>query len=173
MVCIAETPTLVDKVASGEFLMGTACISVTSERMPIVDFSRVYYYSGLEVMILRPTSTSKDPLSMLDPFTWDVWVSVFATIILVGIAIWVFERNRNAHMKTDAKHGLPLGQWHSWTTFLQNPFINYRSWPARLTVLAFMMVSLVIVATYTANLAAFLTKQSLQVPIRGEHELHC
>eukprot|EP00189_Rhodosorus_marinus_P001290 CAMPEP_0113963010 /NCGR_PEP_ID=MMETSP0011_2-20120614/6260_1 /TAXON_ID=101924 /ORGANISM="Rhodosorus marinus" /LENGTH=561 /DNA_ID=CAMNT_0000974981 /DNA_START=304 /DNA_END=1989 /DNA_ORIENTATION=+ /assembly_acc=CAM_ASM_000156 len=171
MVCIAETPALVDKVAGGEFLMGTACISVTSERMPIVDFSRVYYYSGLEVMILRPTSTSKDPLSMLDPFTWDVWVSVFATIILVGIAIWVFERNRNAHMKTDAKHGLPLGQWHSWTTFLQNPFINYRSWPARLTVLAFMMVSLVIVATYTANLAAFLTKQSLQVPIRGRNDL--
>jgi len=171
MVCISETPLLVDKVASGEYLMGTACISVTSERMPIVDFSRVYYYSGLEVMILRPTDTSKDPLSMLDPFTWDVWVSVFATIILVGIAIWVFERNRNAHMKVDAKHGLPLGQWHSWTTFLQNPFINYRSWSARLTVLAFMIVSLVIIATYTANLAAFLTKQSLQVPIRGRNDL--
>lgn len=62
--------------------------------------------------------------------------------------------------------------WHTWGTFLNTGTYEVRSLPARLIVISFALFIVVILATYTANLAAFLTAEKApQARIRSVKDL--
>ncbi|CAF3888043.1 unnamed protein product [Rotaria sordida] len=82
-------------------------IVMTSDRMVKVDFSTPFHEDTFRIITrLNPYSSSLSLFSCFNPFTWDVWVAIFAVIIYSSIIIYVFEHqyrnieNNQSELKT-------------------------------------------------------------------------
>jgi len=97
----------------------------------------------------------------LDPFEERLWVAVVITIIVYGAALvslrWLCTISTPSH-QSESCHSFWLGIHDSCAAmfgFLDADRHEY--WPIRVMSLGYYLLVLIVVATYTANLAAFLT----------------
>jgi len=134
-----------------------------------IRFSHPTYKGGDLLLIYAPP---KDFLwTWTQPFSWTVWVAFFGSSIVVAIVVFFLdvpvktmrERPREAFNK------FQMLSWSSIGMLLQANFRDFtaHSIGSRLTVIAYAIVVLVIVATYIAVFTAQLTVTSFEMNIHG------
>lgn len=144
-----------------------AAISVTADRDAFIDFSHPYYVSGLA----SAYSTQQESawLSTLKAFFsikfFTAVGSLIAVLLAAGFCIWLFERKANAEEfgHGDAKKGLGDGFWWSAVTMTTVGYGDKspKTLGGRIVALIWMFLSLIIIASFTASIAASLTTNSL------------
>ncbi|CAF3803593.1 unnamed protein product [Rotaria sordida] len=145
-------------------------IAMTSDRMIKVDFSTPFHEDTFRIITrLNPYSSSLSLFSCFNPFTWDVWVAIFAVIIYSSIIICVFEHqyinieNNQSELKT-----IFIGICHGLTSILTtNSDIRLTTISSRLTILGLYALGMILIAIYTANFSFFLTLNRDQSFITG------
>jgi ABC-type amino acid transport substrate-binding protein len=138
---------------------GALHISVNNSRA--VHFSLPYFDTGY-ILVIQTPEQEANWWGFTLPFHFTLWVAVGVEILIVAIACWLMEApSCSIFEETDVVQGLFLGFFDSlyWsvTLLLQTPDKAPRTWGGKMVLVAHGWFMLIVIASYTANLASFLT----------------
>eukprot|EP00892_Ulva_mutabilis_P009350 jgi/Ulvmu1/6788/UM030_0126.1 len=143
--------------------MGVSAITVSSKRKARgITFSTATHDAHLAIMV-HARLKELGPWGFFNPLHWHVWLALVVTVIATPILVFFFESvfNKGTFYAKDGKIDIPRGlrecMWHSVCHTLSIDVFRVRSFSARIVVVAYAFLVLIITHTYTANLAAFLT----------------
>jgi len=174
---------LINQVSDGgaDLVVGPAFI--TKNRVSKAHFSHAFYDTG-EVLVTRtprPYPPSAQSLyNFMEVFTYDLWAVILLSIVLVACTIWLVEtKGAMGEAATDfddapgfVRGALDKSMWLSFSTFwgALAPHTPVTFW-GRLISMAYTLFILVVVNSYTANLASVLVAQTqLDYPIQSLQE---
>ncbi|XP_076046032.1 ionotropic receptor 8a isoform X2 [Oratosquilla oratoria] len=171
---------LVGDLASGETDLIVAPLTMTSEREEVVDFVAPYFdQSGISIVIQKRQKEESlfKFMTVLKP---EVWVSIVAALVVTGIMIWLLDRYSPYSAQNNAelypypcrKFTLKESFWFALTSFTpQGGGEAPKALSGRTLVAAYWLFVVLMLATFTANLAAFLTVERMQTPVSSLEEL--
>jgi polar amino acid transport system substrate-binding protein len=158
----------IDLLVDGSVDVAVTALSVTQARERRVDFSHPYYVSGL-APAFRTTSSQAWLTTIRGFFSWEFLSAIgsLAVVLLAaGFAIWLFERKANAEEfgEGNVRRGLGDGFWWSAVTMTTVGYGDKspKTLGGRVVALIWMFVSLIIIASFTASIAASLTTNQLR-----------
>ncbi|XP_047486549.1 ionotropic receptor 25a-like isoform X2 [Penaeus chinensis] len=169
---------LIDKQAD----IALAPLSVMAERENVVDFTVPYYdLVGITILMKKPkvpTSLFKF-LTVLEP---EVWVCILFAYGFTSILLYIFDRfspysyqnNKDKYKDDDEKREFTLKEclWFCMTSLTpQGGGEAPKNLSGRLVAATWWLFGFIIIASYTANLAAFLTVSRLDTPIESLDDL--
>ena len=141
-------------------------ISITSKRDKAVDFSLGILTTGINILINKP-KTSQNIFQFLVSFSWRLWVAIVGTVVGVSALLILLDLPNEPRQFT-IKETL----WFSvGILMMRGTDFSPKRTSHRILTAGFTFFVLVIISTYTANLAAFLTMPNLQTPISTLEEL--
>ncbi|XP_012174802.1 ionotropic receptor 25a [Bombus terrestris] len=169
---------LIDKRA--DIALGS--VWVTAERERVVDFTVPYYdLVGLSIMMLK-TKTTSSLFKFLTVLENEVWFCILAAYLFTSVLLWIFDRwspysyqnNREKYKDDDEKREFNLREcfWFCMTSLTpQGGGEAPKNLSGRLVAATWWLFGFIIIASYTANLAAFLTVSRLEIPIETLEDL--
>ncbi|KAL6754092.1 hypothetical protein V8C86DRAFT_3166329 [Haematococcus lacustris] len=127
-------------------------------------FSYPYLRTGLGVLIAADTTTTEyDKWAFLRPFSSGVWIAVVCTAVMIPIFLFLIE---NLTQTGRLPVGMSLlSEWRhaSYSMFLtcfNLQVLEVLSYQSQLLIVVFAFSNLILIASYTANLAAVLTSSA-------------
>lgn len=160
-------------------------MSITTERESAVDFAKPYMQKTFGILIEKP-----EPKSSVFQFLWplasEVWLITSAAVVFVGILLYVmdfFSPNFTEEEEEDVVAAEASGPIVERFTLRETLWFTYgslvgaetvvmpKTFSARLLSGAWWFFSLILIASYTANLAAFLTVTKIETPIKSVADL--
>ncbi|KAI3379840.1 hypothetical protein SNEBB_010843 [Seison nebaliae] len=148
--------------------------SITLDRQAILRFTSPYMEEAAGIMTKRQKfGVDEGYYKIFRPFELNLWITCFTTIVVVGLVLYLFLVYENKYvvpqLKTQRKPFREISSakfrrcmaFSFGKFFKQNVELEPNSFPARMIVGSWWFVTLIIMASYTANLTANLTvKQS-------------
>ncbi|KAK9284377.1 hypothetical protein L1049_023548 [Liquidambar formosana] len=157
---------LVQMVANNVFDGAVGDIAIVTNRTKIVDFTQPYAATGL--VIVAPISNSKSSAWVfLKPFTVEMWCVIAASFVMIGVVIWILEHRVNNDFRGPPKRQLMTIFLFSFSTLFKTNQEDTVSPLARMVMVVWLFLLMVITSSYTASLTSILTVQQLSSPIRG------
>lgn len=169
---------LMDKKAD----IGLGSMSVMAERELVIDFTVPYYdLVGITIMMQKP-STPSSLFKFLTVLETNVWLCILAAYFFTSFLMWVFDRwspysyqnNREKYKDDDEKREFNLKEclWFCMTSLTpQGGGEAPKNLSGRLVAATWWLFGFIIIASYTANLAAFLTVSRLDTPVESLDDL--
>jgi polar amino acid transport system substrate-binding protein len=143
-----------------------------------MDFSQSYLKTGLAIAVPTEGAESKWLSVAESLISRDILEAVgllIALSVVFGTIVWLFERRRNAEMFGEGKgQGIGQGIWWSMVTMTTVGYGDKAPKTAggRIVALIWMLVSIVFLASFTANITASLTVRQLRGKVRGFSDLY-
>ena len=158
-------------LVEGDADVAFSCVTVTSERENIVDFSHHYLDSGLRILVLNKakyslTGTIK---SLFSPIVVTSLTYLALFIGICGHIFWWVERGRK-FISTNYFPGIFQAFWYVLVTMTTVGYgdIVPRKWVGRITAFLVMMIGIAFFGWAIAQLSSVITIQKLQAEI-GDH----
>ena len=150
---------LVRAVANGDYDIVVGDVTVTSKRIELVAFSASIYDSSLRLIIRKPTADNVDLFAYLRPFSLGLWLVIAATTVCIAILVCFVERHGNEALRNRSTVSMSaMSIWYSLGNIMgYGADFQVTTISGRILTVALYVLSLVLVATYTANLASNLT----------------
>ncbi|CAD6185138.1 unnamed protein product [Caenorhabditis auriculariae] len=163
---------LIGALVSGSADIALAPLSVMAERENDVDFT-VPYYDLVGTTIL---------MKKADVLEWPVWLCIVAAYLFTSVLLWTFDKfspysysnNRERYKDDLEKRNFSLKEclWFCMTSLTpQGGGEAPKNISGRLVAATWWLFGFIIIASYTANLAAFLTVSRLEQPISSLDDL--
>ncbi|XP_077184004.1 glutamate receptor ionotropic, NMDA 2C isoform X2 [Paroedura picta] len=158
--------------------MAIGSLTINEERSQIVDFSVPFVETGISVMVARSNGTVS-PSAFLEPYSPAVWVMMFVMCLtVVAITVFMFEYfspvGYNQNLTSGKKSGGPsftIGKsvWLLWALVFNNsvPIENPKGTTSKIMVLIWAFFAVIFLASYTANLAAFMIQEQYIDTVSG------
>ncbi|XP_051569744.1 glutamate receptor ionotropic, NMDA 2B [Myxocyprinus asiaticus] len=158
--------------------MAVGSLTINEERSEVIDFSVPFIETGISVMVSRSNGTVS-PSAFLEPFSADVWVMMFVMLLLVSaFAVFFFEYfspvGYNRCLADGREAGGPsftIGKaiWLLWGLVFNNsvPVQNPRGTTSKIMVSVWAFFAVIFLASYTANLAAFMIQEEYVDQVSG------
>ncbi|NXD41709.1 NMDE3 protein, partial [Copsychus sechellarum] len=158
--------------------MAIGSLTINEERSEIVDFSVPFVETGISVMVARSNGTVS-PSAFLEPYSPAVWVMMFVMCLtVVAITVFVFEYfspvGYNQNLTSGKRPGGPsftIGKsiWLLWALVFNNsvPIENPKGTTSKIMVLIWAFFAVIFLASYTANLAAFMIQEQYIDTVSG------
>lgn len=157
---------MIEEVRLGKATFGMGAISITSEREEVVDFSLGVLSTGVNMLISKPAEHSSI-FQFMRPFSLPLWMGIVGASIFVSVVYLMLDIG-NPDKQFTVKEVL----WFSvGTVLMRGTDFSPRPSSQRILTAGFTFFVLITVSTYTANMAAFLTKVNLDQPIESFKEL--
>ncbi|KAF3839655.1 hypothetical protein F7725_018372 [Dissostichus mawsoni] len=158
--------------------MAIGSLTINEERSEVVDFSVPFVETGISVMVSRSNGTVS-PSAFLEPYSPAVWVMMFVMCLtVVAVTVFIFEffspvgYNRSlANGKKAGGSTFTIGKsvWLLWAIVFNNsvPVENPRGTTSKIMVLIWAFFAVIFLASYTANLAAFMIQEEYIDTVSG------
>ena len=153
-----------------------AGITITGARSSSFVFTQAYLQTGFALVV--PINMDNGlTFGFLRPFSYETWLLIIAMLITYPCMIYVTENDQGLNSgRTDftfkGRKGLGNATYDGITSFTQQgPSSAPRTFLGRIYTSMFYFASLIIISTYTANLAAFLTVEQTSATINGFNDL--
>uniref|UniRef100_A0AAZ3S7R3 Glutamate receptor n=1 Tax=Oncorhynchus tshawytscha TaxID=74940 RepID=A0AAZ3S7R3_ONCTS len=169
---------MVGEVIQKKAAMAVGSLTINEERSEVIDFSVPFVETGISVMVARSNGTVS-PSAFLEPFSASVWVMMFVMLLLVtAVSVFLFEFvsplgfNRNLAQGKDP-HGpsFTVGKavWLLWGLVFNNsvPVQNPKGTTSKFIVSVWAFFAVIFLASYTANLAAFMIQEEFVDQVTG------
>ncbi|XP_016327092.1 glutamate receptor, ionotropic, N-methyl D-aspartate 2B, b isoform X3 [Sinocyclocheilus anshuiensis] len=169
---------MVGEVALKNAHMAVGSLTINEERSEVIDFSVPFIETGISVMVSRSNGTVS-PSAFLEPFSADVWVMMFVMLLIVSaVAVFVFEYfspvGYNRCLADGREPGGPsftIGKaiWLLWGLVFNNsvPVQNPKGTTSKIMVSVWAFFAVIFLASYTANLAAFMIQEEYVDQVTG------
>ncbi|KAJ8687208.1 hypothetical protein QAD02_023002 [Eretmocerus hayati] len=162
--------------------IGLGALALMSERKKVVDFTEpIYEPSGISVLMLKPEnqSTLFRFLSVLES---EVWFCILGAFIFTSLLLWLFDKhspysyqnNQEKYRNDPDKRifGLRESMWFCLTSLTpQGGGEAPKNLSGRLVAATWWLFGFIIIASYTANLAAKLTLSKVEKSIESFDDL--
>ncbi len=166
---------MLNAVKTGEVDAAAAALTITPAREAELDFTFPYYTTGLGIAVDPDAGTGWFQV-VRNLFTWQfaVAIATLSTVLLIaGAAVWAFERGHNDEFPKGTAQGLGDGFWWAAVTMTTVGYGDKapRTLGGRIVGVIWMFTAMLIVASFTAAIAASLTVGSLGTPIKNVSDL--
>uniref|UniRef100_A0A6Q2ZIG4 Glutamate receptor n=1 Tax=Esox lucius TaxID=8010 RepID=A0A6Q2ZIG4_ESOLU len=165
--------------------IAVAPLTITLVREEVIDFSKPFMSLGISIMIKKPQKSKPGVFSFLDPLAYEIWMCIVFAYIGVSVVLflvsrfspyeWHTEEYEDGQIQTNEstnEFGIFNSLWFSLGAFMrQGCDISPRSLSGRIVGGVWWFFTLIIISSYTANLAAFLTVERMVSPIESAEDL--
>ncbi|XP_012693349.1 glutamate receptor 4 isoform X1 [Clupea harengus] len=185
---------MVGELVYGRAEIAVAPLTITLVREEVIDFSKPFMSLGISIMIKKPQKSKPGVFSFLDPLAYEIWMCIVFAYIGVSVVLFLVSRFSPYEWHTEEPEegtegggggggGGPTDQppnefgifnslWFSLGAFMQQGCdISPRSLSGRIVGGVWWFFTLIIISSYTANLAAFLTVERMVSPIESAEDL--
>lgn len=152
--------------------MCLGAISITSERETVVDFTKPYKQKMFNFLMKMPQEKTSI-FQFLWPLSTQVWLLTISGMAVVGIILFVMDRfSPNSRHSKAGRFDLKESVWFAYGSLVgAGTEMVPRTISGRLLTGAWWFFGLILVSSYTANLAAFLTVVKIETPIKSVVDL--
>ncbi|XP_023770372.1 glutamate receptor 3.6 [Lactuca sativa] len=157
---------LVSSIKDGVYDAAVGDIAIITNHTRMADFTQPFIESGL-VVVTPVRRLNSGTWAFLKPFSTKLWCITGIFFLVVGIVIWILEHRKNDEFRGTPKQQVVTTLWFSFSTLFFSHKQNMMSTLARIVLLLWLFVVLIISSSYTANLTSILTIQKLSSPIEG------
>ncbi|XP_022613138.1 glutamate receptor ionotropic, kainate 5-like [Seriola dumerili] len=164
--------------------LAVAGFTITSEREKVIDFSKPFMTLGISILYRVHLGRKPGYFSFLDPFSPAVWLFMLLAYLAVSCVLFLAARLspyewynphpclRERRDILENQYTLGNSLWFPVGGFMQQGSeIMPRALSTRCVSGVWWAFTLIIISSYTANLAAFLTVQRMEVPIESPDDL--
>ncbi|KAF6277938.1 glutamate ionotropic receptor kainate type subunit 4 [Rhinolophus ferrumequinum] len=164
--------------------LAVAGLTITAEREKVIDFSKPFMTLGISILYRVHMGRRPGYFSFLDPFSPGVWLFMLLAYLAVSCVLFLVARLTpyewySPHPCAQGRCNLLVNQyslgnslWFPVGGFMQQgSTIAPRALSTRCVSGVWWAFTLIIISSYTANLAAFLTVQRMEVPIESVDDL--
>ncbi|KAM7413205.1 hypothetical protein PAMA_020535 [Pampus argenteus] len=179
---------MVGELVYGKAEIAVAPLTITLVREEVIDFSKPFMSLGISIMIKKPQKSKPGVFSFLDPLAYEIWMCIVFAYIGVSVVLFLVSRfspyewhaeepeeGTTEQGPTDQppnEFGIFNSLWFSLGAFMQQGCdISPRSLSGRIVGGVWWFFTLIIISSYTANLAAFLTVERMVSPIESAEDL--
>ncbi|XP_061803277.1 glutamate receptor ionotropic, kainate 5 isoform X1 [Nerophis lumbriciformis] len=164
--------------------LAVAGFTITSEREKVIDFSKPFMTLGISILYRVHPGRKPGYFSFLDPFSPAVWLFMLLAYLAVSCVLFLAARLspyewynphpclRERRDMLENQYTLGNSLWFPVGGFMQQGSeIMPRALSTRCVSGVWWAFTLIIISSYTANLAAFLTVQRMEAPIESPDDL--
>ncbi|XP_055964161.1 glutamate receptor ionotropic, kainate 4 isoform X1 [Sorex fumeus] len=175
---------MVGELISRKADLAVAGLTITAEREKVIDFSKPFMTLGISILYRVHMGRRPGYFSFLDPFSPGVWLFMLLAYLAVSCVLFLVARLTpyewySPHPCAQGRCNLLVNQyslgnslWFPVGGFMQQgSTIAPRALSTRCVSGVWWAFTLIIISSYTANLAAFLTVQRMEVPIESVDDL--
>ncbi|XP_022915867.1 glutamate receptor ionotropic, kainate 2 isoform X3 [Onthophagus taurus] len=163
--------------------LAVASMTINYARESVIDFTKPFMNLGIGILFKVPTSQPTRLFSFMNPLAFEIWIYVLAAYMLVSFTLFVMARfspyewnnPHPCHQDSDIvenQFSVSNSFWFITGTFLrQGSGLNPKATSTRIVGGIWWFFTLIIISSYTANLAAFLTVERMITPIESAQDL--
>lgn len=163
--------------------LAVASLTITYDRERVIDFTKPFMNLGISIIFKKPEK--KDPylFSFLSPLSFQIWLYVLVAYLGVSFTLFIVARFSpyewyNPHPcdkdsdVVENQFTLLNSLWFTIGSLMQQGSeVAPRAVSTRLVSGIWWFFTLIIISSYTANLAAFLTVERMVSPIESADDL--
>lgn len=175
-VIVQSVTEQLEAVERREADVAIAGISMTPEREARIDFTHPYFNAGLQILVSTRADQTLGNLiaAVLSPVLLQIiGIAVLVTLVMAHL-IWLTERNSGGEIPRAYLHGVWEALWWAVSTLTTGEYGD-KAKPSgvfkRLMAIAWMVLSVIFVAQFTASITSDLTVQQLTQNISGLADL--
>jgi ionotropic glutamate receptor len=163
--------------------LAISAFTINFKRQQVVDFTKPFLNLGISILYKVPRSKKPGLFSFLNPLSLEIWMYTLITYILISLIMMILARFspyewRNKH-PCNLNNDYVENQFTAWnslwfamgTLMQQGSDINPKALSTRLVGGVWWFFTLIIISSYTANLAAFLTVEKFDITITNVEQL--
>ncbi|XP_069379720.1 glutamate receptor ionotropic, delta-2 isoform X2 [Paralichthys olivaceus] len=153
--------------------VGLSALTITPERESVVDFTTRYMDYSVGVL-LRKAERTVDMFACLAPFDLSLWACIAGTVLLIGILVYLLNWLNPPRLPMGSVSSTTLynSMWFVYGSFVQQGGeVPYTTLATRMMMGFWWMFALIVISSYTANLAAFLTITRIENSIQSLQDL--
>ncbi|XP_065350072.1 glutamate receptor ionotropic, kainate 2 isoform X6 [Cloeon dipterum] len=177
---------LMDKRAD----LAVASMTINYARESVIDFTKPFMNLGIGILFKVSESMPSRLFSFMNPLAVEIWLSMLGAYVLVSLTIWVVARFSPYEWRIPEPCCLNALEQESEPEVYENDFtlsnsfwftigtlmqqgsdLNPQATSTRIVGGIWWFFTLIIISSYTANLAAFLTVERMITPIENAAEL--
>ncbi|XP_043269225.1 ionotropic receptor 25a-like [Venturia canescens] len=174
---------MIKELKDGRADIGLGALSVSSERNLAVDFTVPFYEMVGTTILMRKEEKETSLFQFLEVLDYNVWLCILGCYLVTTLFLWLFDRfspfsyqnNPDKIYEDDDKRvfGLRESLWFTLTSITpQGGGEAPKNLSGRLTAATWWLFGFIVLASYTANLAAFLTVSRLEQPMESLDDLY-
>ncbi|NXX34104.1 GRIK3 protein, partial [Nicator chloris] len=147
--------------------LAVAPLTITHVREKAIDFSKPFMTLGVSILYRKPNGTNPSVFSFLNPLSPDIWMYIL--LAYLGVSCVLFVIARKAEGSAGTSPGVKSLSHHFAQTGCLPKHGSSELMPKALSTRIiggiWWFFTLIIISSYTANLAAFLTVERMESPI--------
>ncbi|MEE6484051.1 hypothetical protein FKM82_013739 [Ascaphus truei] len=163
--------------------LAVAPLTITHVREKVIDFSKPFMTLGISILYRKPNGTSPSVFSFLSPLSPDIWLYILLAYLGVSCVLFVIARFSpyewyDAHPCNPGTNivennfTLLNSFWFAVGALMQQGSeLMPKALSTRIIGGIWWFFTLIIISSYTANLAAFLTVERMESPIGSADDL--
>ncbi|XP_029372636.1 glutamate receptor ionotropic, kainate 1 isoform X3 [Echeneis naucrates] len=163
--------------------LAVAPLTITYVREKVIDFSKPFMTLGISILYHKPNGTNPGVFSFLNPLSPDIWMYVLLACLGVSCVLFVIARFTpyewyNPHPcnpdsdVVENNFTLINSVWFGVGALMQQGSeLMPKALSTRIVGGIWWFFTLIIISSYTANLAAFLTVERMDSPIDSADDL--
>ncbi|PNF30869.1 Glutamate receptor ionotropic, kainate 2 [Cryptotermes secundus] len=160
-----------------------ADLTITYDREQAVDFTMPFMNLGISILYRKPIKQPPNLFSFLSPLSLDVWIYMATAYLGVSVLLFILARFSpyewdNPHPCNDEpdvlenQFSLLNSLWFTIGSLMQQGSdIAPKAVSTRMVAGMWWFFTLIMISSYTANLAAFLTVERMDSPIESAEDL--
>ncbi|XP_050483078.1 ionotropic receptor 93a [Bombus huntii] len=148
---------VIDLVRDREVLLGACAITVNENKKDAVNFTVPIFVQTYSFLTSRPKQLSR-ALLFASPFTKETWACLAVSIIVMGPILYLVHKYSPYSIKTSGLKSSFQCVWYVYGALLQQGGMYLPHCDsARILIGVWWLIVMVVVATYSGSLVAFLT----------------
>ncbi|XP_065574738.1 glutamate receptor ionotropic, kainate 2-like isoform X13 [Artemia franciscana] len=179
--------------------LAVGSMTINYARENVIDFTKPFMNLGISILFKVPGKIPPQLFSFMNPLAIEIWMSILVAYTLVSLTLWLIARfspfewvdvhpclsnsNQNGRTPSSCKHQTPVVMKQNdftmgnafWFTvgslMQQGSDLNPQAASTRIVGGIWWFFTLIIISSYTANLAAFLTVERMITPIESAEDL--
>ncbi len=159
-------------LAEGEIDLSASPLTITSERLEVMDFSPPYHIAHSSIL-LRKKTVDIGAVNFITSFlSIDFFKALGALAVVIfvfGFLTWIFERKKNPEEFKSGIKGLWSGFWWSAVTMTTVGYGDKtpRTFGGRMVAMIWMFTAIIIISSFTASIASSLTVDKIGTSVNN------
>ncbi|XP_057319651.1 glutamate receptor ionotropic, kainate 3-like isoform X2 [Microplitis mediator] len=174
---------MLGKIIDGEADLAITDLTILSDREKVVDFTMPFMHLGISILYKKPGKAAPSLFSFMSPLSISVWLCLFGALFLTSLLLFVIGRVSPAEWTNpypcienpeELENQFTFSNciWFTIGSIMQQGSeIAPIGVSTRILATAWWFFCMLMTTSYTANLAAFLTIETIVRPIKSAEDL--